>query len=138
MVRINLISPKQLSDQHLIAEYNEMLMLISYIKKYPSLGNIPKNFCLGLGHMRFFKDKILYLKKRHELIKDEMKNRGFRASKRLSTKGLSKGHLNDWTPKKQDLSIIRKRIAEKIKKKKGFYRYYGCYASQRMLIKLLG
>ena len=76
MVRINLVNPKNLSDQHLIAEYNEILMLISYIKRYPKLEGIPLNYCLGKGHMKFFKNKVEYLKKRHELIKNEMKKRG--------------------------------------------------------------
>ena len=78
MVRVNLISPKKLTDQHLIAEYAEILILADYIKKYPKLENIPKNFCLGEGHQRFFKNKIKYLKKRHEELKKEMRNRNFK------------------------------------------------------------
>ena len=37
MVRINLIHPKKLADQHLIAEYNEILMLLGHVKKFPHL-----------------------------------------------------------------------------------------------------
>ena len=78
MVRVNLISPKLLSDQHLIAEYNEILMLLGYVRKYPKLVGIPKDYCLGKGHILFFKDKLGYLKERHELLKKEMRIRGFK------------------------------------------------------------
>ena len=74
MVRVNLIHPKSLADQHLIAEYDEILMLLGYVRRYPKKENIPEKYTLGKGHIKFFKDKLLYLKKRHELIKEEMKN----------------------------------------------------------------
>lgn len=84
MVRINLINPVKLADQHLIAEYDEILMLVAYIKKYPKIENIPKNYCLGKGHMTFFKNKMTYLKKRHEELKIEMKKRGFQINKTIN------------------------------------------------------
>jgi len=73
MVRVNLINPGCLADQHLIAEYAEILMLVGYIKKHPEKDNIPARYTLKTGHMRFFKDKALYLKKRHEQLIKEMK-----------------------------------------------------------------
>ncbi|MBU3923323.1 MAG: pyrimidine dimer DNA glycosylase/endonuclease V, partial [Nanoarchaeota archaeon] len=62
MVRINLINPSKLTDQHLIAEYNEILMLIGHIKKFPNIYSQPKTYTLGKGHINFFKNKIKYLK----------------------------------------------------------------------------
>lgn len=50
MVRVNLIDPKFLSDQHIIAEYDEILMLISYIRRSKIRDDIPKRYCLGKGH----------------------------------------------------------------------------------------
>ena len=44
MVRINLINPKSLADQHLIAEYNEILMLLGHIDKFPIIREQPKAF----------------------------------------------------------------------------------------------
>ena len=66
IVRINLLNPHYLTDQHLVAEYLEIIMLVDYIKRNPELSNIPKKYCLGKGHMKFFKAKLVYLKKRHE------------------------------------------------------------------------
>lgn len=126
MVRVNLVNPRFLADQHLIAEYNEILMLVGYIKKFPKINekDIPEKYCLGKGHMLFFKDKVLYLKKRHELIKEEMKKRGFKSSKKIRLNNIRKNLLNDWKPKKDDYEIIKKRLIWKLRKKPGYYRYY--------------
>lgn len=137
MVRVNLISPKQLSDQHLIAEYNEILMLLGYVKKYPALVGIPKDYCLGKGHIIFFKNKLLYLKKRHELLKKEMKKRGFAARKNINLSKFEKKLVKPWKPRKKDFDLIKRRIRWKINKKPDFYRYYGEKKNQRFFIQLL-
>lgn len=124
MVRVNLINPKHLADQHLIAEYVEILMLIQNIKKYNSLEDIPLKYCLGKGHMKFFRDKVNYLVKRHELIKKEMKKRGFNVNKKIDLQGLKKQHLGNWKASERDMKIIKKRLLEKIKLKPCWYRYY--------------
>jgi len=123
MVRINLINPENLADQHLIAEYNEILMLLSYIKKTKTI-DVPREYCLGKGHMKFFKDKVLYLKNRHELIKKEMETRGFQVNKKIVLEEFNKQKLKNWFPKEKDKIIIKKRIIEKIKQKPEYYRYY--------------
>jgi deoxyribonuclease (pyrimidine dimer) len=125
MVRINLINPKYLTDQHLIAEYYELLMLLGYAKKYPDIKDIPKEYCLGKGHIKFFKNKLKYLEKRHKLIREEMKKRGFKPKLKANLKGYSKNLCNNWKPCKKDFEIIKKRIIWKIKLKPKFYRYYG-------------
>jgi deoxyribonuclease (pyrimidine dimer) len=130
MVRINLIQPQFLTDQHLIAEYNEILMLFGYVKKHPythfkQLSKIPKNYKLGEGHILFFKDKLRYLKKRHESIKKEMLNRGFKCNKKINSKEYDKKLMNDWKPSILDKRIIKKRIIDKINLKPYYYRYYG-------------
>ena len=63
MTRINShINPKNLSDEHLLAEHREIKrvpkMLYKSIKK-GSVPKIPNKFCLGTGHVTFFYDKIL-------------------------------------------------------------------------------
>jgi deoxyribonuclease (pyrimidine dimer) len=59
MVRINLIKPNYLTDEHLIAEYNEILMLLGYVRKYPKLNNnIPKEYKLGKGHILFLQRQL--------------------------------------------------------------------------------
>lgn len=127
MVRINLLDPKVLADQHLVAEYDEILMLLGYVKRYPKPEGIPERYTLGKGHMKFFKDKLLYLKKRHELLKKEMRQRDFVPKKTIILSGFPKGLRNDWKPRKDDFSIIKERIIWKLRKKPGYYRYFGEY-----------
>lgn len=137
MVRINLIHPRYLSDQHLIAEYNEILMLLTYIKKYPELKDIPEDYCLGKGHQKFFKNKLLYLKRRHDLLKKEMKKRNFKTAKTLNISGLPKKLKKDWHPREKDKKIIRKRLIEKINLKPRYYRYYREHKSKKFFIDLI-
>jgi deoxyribonuclease (pyrimidine dimer) len=137
MVRINLVNPKKLADQHLIAEYNEILMLIGHTKKFPKIKNQPKSYCLGSGHITFFKDKLKYLKSRHAIIKKEMKNRGFAPKKTINLAIFPKQLKNNWHPKKQDFKIIKKRLIEKIKLKPYFYTYRKKHKNIEFFIELL-
>ena len=137
MVRINLIDPKKLSDQHLIAEYNEILMLLGYVRKYPMKRGVPKNYCLGPGHIKFFKDKLLYLKKRFLLLKREMKSRKFTPLKKVDLDEFPVTLRNDWKPEPKDFLIIKKRLREKILLKPNFYRFYGIIRSKKFFLDLL-
>lgn len=125
MVRINLVSPVHLSDQHLIAEYNEILMLFGTVEKHPEIRKQPKEYTLGTGHITFFKDKLVYLKRRHETLQAEMRERGFVPTKRIDLRKYPEHLHNDWTPTKDAIHIIIARIAEKIDKKPDYYRYRG-------------
>lgn len=137
MVRINLIHPHRLSDQHLIAEYNEMLMLIAYIRRYPELHNIPSSFTLNKGHMSFFRDKVGYIAKRHESLKQEMRKRGFATHKTIDLMSVPQANRGDWRPSSQDEAIIKQRITEKILLKPHYYRYYREYKPKEFFLQLL-
>lgn len=138
MVRVNLINPKYLADQHLIAEYDEILMLLGYVRRYPLVDDtIPKGYVLGKGHIKFFKNKLSYLKKRHEAVKAEMTKRRFKTNKTLNLEGFDKKLLNDWKPKKDDLKLIKTRLIEKINLKPEYYRYYGEYKPKKFFVELI-
>lgn len=136
MVRVNLINPKNLADQHLIAEYNEILMLLGHLKKHGvNHKKIPEQYKLGSGHINFFKNKLKYLKSRHELIKKEMRSRGFTTNKSIFLKEFSKELHNHWSPSNRDIKIIRSRLIEKINLKPNYYRHHGEKVHYRKLIK---
>lgn len=137
MVRINLIDPKALADQHLIAEYNEILMLLGYILKHPDPVGIPPSFLLGPGHMKFFKDKLKYIKKRHELLKIEMRKRGFQTNKTINLDNFPKKLQNDWKSKPEDIKIIKERIIWKLEQKPEYYRYYQEHKSKKFFVDLI-
>lgn len=127
MVRINLVEPKELTDQHLLAENVEILMLTSYILKFPKLkGNEPKEFTLNKGHMLFFKDKVLYLKNRYELIQEECKRRGFNVSYKFpELNKFPEELLNNWRPLIKNIYVVRRRINERILLRPEWYKYEG-------------
>ncbi len=137
MVRINLIHPKKLADQHLVAEYTEILMLLGHVRKFPHLKDIPKEYTLGKGHIKFFKDKLKYLKKRHELIKKEMKKRGFVPKKTIDLKDFAEHLLGDWSPSFDDINKIKKRLKEKIELKPTFYKYHRKNKKKEFFLNLL-
>ena len=123
MVRINIIDPAWSADQHPIAEYKEILMLLGHVRKHPTIKALPERYCLRKGHICFFKDKLLYLKERHELLKREMLRRGFQANKTISLQGLPKELCNSWQCSDDGKKIIKKRITENIHKNPTRYTY---------------
>jgi len=137
MVRINILDPKYLSDQHLVAEYLEIMMLVGYVKKNPGLNRIPEEYCLGEGHILFFKNKLKYLEERHEEIKCEMRNRGFKTNVTLEMGEIGNAFKKRWKPSSSDKQIIKKRLIEKINKKPGFYRYYGKARNGRFWLRMI-
>ncbi|MBW2987477.1 pyrimidine dimer DNA glycosylase/endonuclease V [Candidatus Woesearchaeota archaeon] len=137
MVRVNIINPRCLTDQHLVAEYLEILMLVSYVKKHPDTGEIPKDYRLGKGHILFFKNKLLYLKKRHERLKKEMKRRGFKATKTVSLRGCKKSFMKGWRPSKKDKEIIKKRLIARIRRKPSYFKYFRKKRTKEFLVNLV-
>ena len=132
MTRINLVNPKELTDQHLVAEYREIFMVGSSLQRSmkskswnKTIKNIPEEFTLNKGHVTFFYNKGKYLDKRYTKLVNEMKRRGMKPDpKRKFKKSQWPKYLyNDWKPKNKDLQIIRKRINEKINLKPDWYRY---------------
>tara|TARA_Y100001970_G_scaffold175423_1_gene213962 strand:- start:483 stop:884 length:402 start_codon:yes stop_codon:yes gene_type:complete len=132
MTRINLVNPKELTDQHLVAEYREIFMVGSSLQRSmkskswnKTINNIPKEFTLNKGHVTFFYNKGKYLDLRYTKLVNEMKRRGMKPDpKRKFKKSQWPKYLyNDWKPNAKDLQIIRKRINEKINLKPDWYRY---------------
>lgn len=139
MVRVNIINPRYLTDQHLIAEYLEIIMLVEYVKKHPktSLNKIPKRYLLGPGHILFFKNKLNYLKKRHKQIKEEMIKRGFNPIRKLNFSGINKSLIKSWKPRPKDKQIIKERIIERINRKPDWYKYYRKKRPIKFLVDLI-
>lgn len=118
MTRINAgIPPKQLSNKHLMAEHREIKRIPNCISKGKfNLNGQPKEFTLGIGHVKFFYDKLLYLKKRYESIYEECINRGFNVTYYGEAwNGVPIELMNDYIPTDRDIKIIKQRIAERTK-----------------------
>ena len=64
MTRINLVPPAELCDQHLLAEHRELTRIPNAVAKGKfSLKGQPSDYKLGEGHVRFFFNKLMFLKK---------------------------------------------------------------------------
>lgn len=119
MTRINCgIQPEKLNDKHLIAEHREIKRIPNVISKgkFKMIGQ-PDKFTLGKGHVKFFYDKLLYLKNRYELLYKECIRRNFN----VTYFGSAWDHvpismMNDYIPSNRDIRIIENRIREKLKK----------------------
>lgn len=136
-MRINIIDVQKLTDQHLIAEYHELLMVTKSLEKHLYTNStIPEKFCLGKGHVLFFKNKISYLRNRHKELIREMNKRGFRTNHKIHTEKFPKKYDNDWKPNIDDYKVIQERIIERIMQKPEWYRYYGKHLTKESYIEL--
>jgi deoxyribonuclease (pyrimidine dimer) len=119
MTRINVgIFPGELSRQHLIAEHREIKRIPNSIHK-AKLVFIPKQFCLGPGHVRFFYDKGKYLLNRYLDIYNECIRRGYNVQYYGSAWDNYPDHLfNDWSHTETDTELIRQRIKERTNESK--------------------
>ena len=116
MTRINAgIPPRDLSDKHLLAEHREIKRIPNAITSGKAqLENLPTEFTLGTGHVRFFYDKQLYLYQRYCALYVECKRRGFKVTSFYTAwKGIPDELCNDWTPTPEDIALIKQRIKDR-------------------------
>lgn len=128
MTRINLLPPSDLYDQHLMAEYRELPRIFSYVEKLKSIPkDIPTQYTMGKGHVKFFSDKLKFLMHRQFKITEELLDRGFKINfdvrelyLRYST--IDNKFKNDYHPTDDEVAISLQRINEKLAEKPGWYR----------------
>jgi deoxyribonuclease (pyrimidine dimer) len=124
MTRINVVPVQELSRQHLIAEYREITRLpgnlydwINRKSKPPSFAEIPAEYKLGTGHVKFFYNKFKYLEKRFGALIEEMLCRGYNPNFTDSSifRRVDSIYYNDYSPTEQAIEINRQRIKERTK-----------------------
>ena len=83
MTRINIVPPELLSDKHLSAERYELPRVITAVlnaqqaDKTPQDFDIPPEYRLGTGHVKFFYDKLAWVCDRLRLLHLEAATRGW-------------------------------------------------------------
>lgn len=138
MARVNVgVNPFFLTDQHLIAESVEITMITGSLRKdgYKIKSSIPEQFCLGKGHINFFKNKIAYLQLRLKEVNKELYSRGIKTSTIIDMSefpedlwfGAEKIPNRENFPLMEDSVIVRERIADRLlnplKAKHSYHRY---------------
>ena len=122
MTRINLVPPSELCDQHLLAEHRELTRIPNAVAKGKfHLKGQPAEYKLGEGHVRFFFNKMAFLKKRYDALHAECRARGFNVQyiwpQELST---DPALWLDYIPTEQALATNRQRIEERMPAKARF------------------
>lgn len=131
MTRINVVPVEELCDEHLRAEHRELTRIPnSLVHLVPPqdrviVYTVPKEYTVrtnenpegGVGHVRFFRDKLLFLRMRYTLICRELRARGFKGEDRWPSEAPTLRSLNkNYTPTPHALELNRKRIKERLPK----------------------
>jgi len=116
MTRINAgIPPNELSDKHLLAEHREIKRIPNAIRNNrANLLDLPKEFTLGQGHVRFFYDKLFYLFVRYKSLLKECRRRGFNVTDFSKAWDQAPPSLcGNWEPTPEAVNLIKKRIKDR-------------------------
>lgn len=124
MTRINLIPIDELERDFIRGEYKEIVRIFNLVKnaqrkgKTPEDIDIPKQYKLGTGHVKFFYNKLLFIVERYESLSDTMLSFGYKVNP-INRKDLLEGIDNHWingyTPSEEEIEISRQRIIERRK-----------------------
>ena len=131
MTRINLLKPKHLLDQHLLAEHRELPRVLPLAAAAYTAGRkvqIPPKYTLGKGHVTFFYDKLPFLVVRHYALTQECISRGFKVQPEpLTLLALPNGPMTVWEPDADDVEVNLARLREKVRSppRPNFYRHRG-------------
>lgn len=145
MTRINsAINVRSLTDEHLLAEHREIKRLPKYtlksIHSKDNFLNIPKEFCLGSGHISFFLNKHSFIFDRYKQIKDECIKRGFEITN-YEENWNELNSLRCWdtyTPTLEEKALLINRIKERINNSsKNEFHYFRIKITKQEAIKLL-
>jgi deoxyribonuclease (pyrimidine dimer) len=134
MTRINVIPVIELTDQHLLAEIREITRLPKNLqqslnrKSKPfNSSEIPPEYVLGKGHVKYFFDKFKWLESRFKALVSECESRGFNITYKDATifSNVAPRFYGTMQVTQEALKLNRERIKERIDAKPNFYRYRG-------------
>lgn len=121
MTRINVVPVHELSRQHLIAEYREIMRLPKNLNKSLNrktkpftMDEIPGEYTLGQGHVKFFYNKFSFLQSRFRQLSNEMQRRGYKVNfTDITIFNQPQAFMGNYIPTAKALKINRQRIKER-------------------------
>lgn len=123
MTRINLVAPSTLHQKHLLAEYRELPRVFALVQAAelrglrPYLLDIPADFCLGTGHVKFFYNKLQFLTDRFYQLVAECKARGFNITHMHPPPcNVGSWWWNNYVPTPEAIALSAARIKERMPK----------------------
>lgn len=126
MTRVNVVPVQELTREHLVAEYKEIMRLPKNIEKSLnrkskpfSKDEIPQEYTMGQGHVKFFYNKMEWVKQRFEQLVQEMNRRGYTTNFTDSSMfdRCPKTWFNNYQPDEKAMSVNRARIEERLNDK---------------------
>lgn len=143
MTRIDsAINPKNLTDQHLIAELRELPRIFTAVNKRieekKPFNDISDKFTLGAGHCKFFYDKCEFLIERHFGLRYEYLYR-FGKDYNFDPNRSQVNDLvwNNYTPTQEEKELLIDRISTRIMNSNQIPRYYGEKITKEKAIEIL-
>lgn len=125
MTRVNTLHPRVLTNEHLVVELRELSRIPNAIAEGRAIvNNLPRKYTMGEGHVKFFYDKLLFIKFRHDALRLEYKKRtGKDYSFKIDLKGCPRELCNNWTPDKEACLVNYGRLEEKLYNRKRAYHF---------------
>jgi deoxyribonuclease (pyrimidine dimer) len=123
VTRINCIPPRELTREHLVAEYRELPRVFGLVRAAAKRGETPASirkrapgeYTLGRGHLMFFYTRLLWLVNRYDQIVSEMQRRGYTVNfPDANRDGIPLAWFGTWSPLPRHRAINRKRINQRL------------------------
>lgn len=118
MTRVNVVPVEELTRQHLQGEYKEITRIFTLAKKaqfdyLKGKYQVPQEYTLGTGHMKFFVPRLKYIADRYLELVQEMQARGYVPNPiaiEALMQGIDQRLYSDYIPTEDALEINRERI----------------------------
>lgn len=150
MTRINsAMPPAKLTDQHLLAELRELPRIFTLVKKRidqrKKFNDIPEEFTLNTGHVKFFYNKLDFLHNRHMMLRAEYSKR-FLKNYPIKVSEYIKGYeekitrlylYQEYRSTEKERLLLEERISKRILESKQIPKYYGEDISKDKAIEIL-
>jgi deoxyribonuclease (pyrimidine dimer) len=142
MTRINSsIQPQNLTDEHLCAEYREIIRICNNYKiRIGKMNNLPKSFTLGKGHVLFFVDKPNFTLERYKQLHNECLSRGFNVKDYSENWNVFEKRMfnNIHTPTLHEKELLIERISLRLlNSKKPYWHYRNSRITKQEAVNLL-
>lgn len=128
MTRINVVSPSELTNKHLMGEIHEITRVYGLVRKaqdrkinkYNFKDKIkqPPAYTMGAGHVYFMYDKLGFITERYYALNQEALKRNFKVNpidRHTLTDGIQSWWFGDYVPTQEAIEINRNRIEERLK-----------------------
>lgn len=127
MTRINVVDTSLLADQHLMAEYRELPMVMAASRKSnPAIYKVSTAYTLNTGHVRFFYSKKAWLMRRWDQLTEELFDRKYQInpeSRRIDFSPLDRFPQIEWEADDAAVIVNLQRIHEKIMIRPTWYKF---------------